>query len=77
VGVGRLSAATAPVSVLVDPPGPVHRSPPRPAVGVLAVRLDPGPHVRSLEQHMAVSWAGSRSVESTKVTCGAAASISA
>ena len=61
MGAGRLIAATAPSFVLVDAsPGASVTT--RPAVSVVAtpgsrlgrcaVRLDPGPHVRFLEQHM-------------------------
>jgi len=62
VGAVRLIAATAPSFVLVDRLARCIGPPPRPPVSVLATpgsrlgryaeRLDPGPHVRVLEQHM-------------------------
>jgi hypothetical protein len=75
VGAGGLSAATAPISALVDRPRPLHRPPP-----VLRSASSPCASILArtsgfLEPHLAVSWAGSRSVESTKATCGSAASI--
>jgi hypothetical protein len=75
VGAGRLSAATAPISVLVDRLArctghhPAAWSASSPCASIQARTSG------FLEQRMSVSWAGSRSVESTKATCGAAASI--
>ncbi|WP_448621020.1 hypothetical protein [Geodermatophilus sp. URMC 65] len=74
MGAGRLSAATAPVSPLVDrltrcTDHPALRSASSPCASIQARTSG------FLEQRMSVSWAGSRSVESTKATCASAASI--